>query len=239
MKMIWFFIKFFKEERYADSFISGDLYLNTIDYFRKIECEEDGRSDLTEAISVWLQPADTVIKLNFGGQDMVITKDDLAAPTSISFQQHDYLHLFCLYALHTNGFDFVDNKIELPVEKMEELNKQLKVDKRCLDFGKYAVVIPAQQFINQLRESFKRQPYRCDARLVKYYDNEVFHGEIPSQEVPFMKQKRFSYQQEFRLCVNTNLKNDDAITINIGDLSQISAKVDSAKIINGFLFKND
>src|SRR5689334_10920673 len=99
--MIWYLIKFFEEERYADQFMAGRLYLNTLAYFRKVESKDsDGRMDSTEAIAMWCQPDDFVMKLNVPGiGETEITKKDLAAPVSMSFDYHNYLHLFCLYAV--------------------------------------------------------------------------------------------------------------------------------------------
>jgi hypothetical protein len=50
----------------------------------------------------------------------------------------------------------VDGKINYAPEEAEELQRQLKIDERCLSFGKFAVVIPAVPFLAQLREALKR-----------------------------------------------------------------------------------
>jgi hypothetical protein len=61
---IWYFIKFFREEKHADQFMAGELYLNTLAHFKKVESEsDDGRDDPTEAIAMWWQPDDISIKL--------------------------------------------------------------------------------------------------------------------------------------------------------------------------------
>lgn len=232
--MIWYFIKFFTEEHHADQFMAGGLYLNTLAYFKRVESEEsDGRMDSTEGVAMWWQPRDFVMKLNVPGiGDTEITKADLAAPVSMAFDYHNYLHLFCLYALHTAGFESIDGKIDCAPEDVEELQRQIKIDERCFKFGKFAVITPAVPFLNQLREALKSQGYKAKGALMQYYDEETFHGEIPPKDIPFRKQKRFSYQREFRLCVDTraqfNSTPTDPITINIGDISHICAKVDSS-----------
>jgi hypothetical protein len=78
--IIWYLIKFFTEERYAEQFMTGGLYLNTLEYFKKVETENsDGRIDSTEAVAAWLQPDDLKIKLNIPEiGDCEITKKDLA-----------------------------------------------------------------------------------------------------------------------------------------------------------------
>ena len=35
--MIWYFIKFFEREEWADQFVAGHLYLNTLGFFKGME----------------------------------------------------------------------------------------------------------------------------------------------------------------------------------------------------------
>lgn len=238
-RIIWYFIKFFAEESHADQFMEGKLYLNTLGYFMKMESENgDGRMDSTEAVAVWWQPDDIVIKLNVPGVGGVdISKKDLAGPVSMAFDQHKYLHLFCLYAVYTTGYKCTNGQFECSPKDIEELGRQLTIDERCFKFGRFAVVVPAVPFLNQLVDALKHQGYVAKAKLVSYYDDTVFHGTIPTEEIPFRKQKRFSYQREFRVCVNTRIQQDSAISINIGDISRISAKVEAAQLPSLFKLK--
>ena len=178
--MIWYLIKFFSEEAHADQFIAGNLYLNRLSYFKRIEEEfGDGRPDATEAVAMWWQPDDFSMTLTVPGiGEVTITKADLAALVSMAYEHHDYLHIFCLYAVHTSGFSCVDGKIDYAPEEAEKLHNQLRIDERCFKFGKFAVITPAVPFLSQLKDALQRQGYRCQGKLVKYYDDEVFHGEI-------------------------------------------------------------
>ena len=81
--------------------------------------------------------------------------------------------------------------------------------------------MPAVPFLNQLRAALKSQGYRATGKLVDYYDDEKFHGQILLEDIPFRKQKRFSYQREFRVCVYPRIQLNAPITINIGDLSSV------------------
>ena len=86
-RTILYFVKFFKDESHADQFLKGQLYLNRLSYFRKIESADDGRLDATEAVTMWWQPDDLIIK--FSGPncpEIEITKADLAGPVSVSFE---------------------------------------------------------------------------------------------------------------------------------------------------------
>jgi hypothetical protein len=234
-RTIWYFVKFFAKESHADQFIKGGLYLNRLSYFKKIETDdEDGRPDTHEAIAMWWQPDDLIIKFKAPGlEEIEITKTDLAGPVSMSFEYHDHVHIFCLYAMHTVSLECMDKEADL-AENEAEFRRQLRVDERCIKFGPFAVVIRAVPFLAQLKGALLREKKAARGELVQYYDEETYHGEIDPKDIPFRKQKRFCYQQEFRICVQTNTKGDDPITIDIGDISHICAKLDSSRLNGEF-----
>ena len=98
-------MKFFTEEFHADQLIMGSLYLRRLSYFKNVESEcEDGRSDTTEAISMWWQPDDIVMDLSVPalGLHAKITKADLAGPVSFQSNDFDNFHIFCLHAIYTD-----------------------------------------------------------------------------------------------------------------------------------------
>jgi hypothetical protein len=226
------FIKFFSEERYADEFIRGKLFLNRLSYFRKLENHlDDGRPDDHEAIAMWWQPSDLTIELGIAGIGRVsLTKADLAGPVSMAFNYHEHLHILCLYAFGTPGTITNDGKIDIGAMGETELRGHMSIDDRCLKFGAFAVVMAVTPFLGQLRSALQRSGLPCKARLVEYYDEETFHGEIAPVDIPFKKQKRFAYQREYRVCVNSKTKGDDPLIIEIGDISSLSAKIESSRV---------
>jgi hypothetical protein len=238
--VIWYFIKFFEEESYADQFMAGRLHLNTLAYFKQAESRA-GRMDSTEGVAMWWQPDDIVMKLSVPklGLGIQIKREDLAAPVSTSFNYHSYLHIFCMYAVYSKGFECVNGKFRCEPEEVEELQRQLKIDERCCEFGKFAVIIYAVPFLDQLDKALKTRGYKAKRKLVEYYDERVFHGEIPVNEIPFRKQMRFRHQREFRLCVDTGSRRDCPITIDIGEISHFCTKVESAKVPELFELKPD
>lgn len=226
--MIWYFIKFFEREEWADQFMAGHLYLNTLGYFKKMESAGSAdRGDSTEAVAMWLQPHDVVMTLKVPKLQLetTITAKDLAAPVQVSSTYHDNLHILCLYAVHSDDAKIEGGKAKGTLQEMERLQQQLRVDPKCFEMGNYAVTIRAAPFLEQLRESLTRQHIAATGKLVSYYDDAVFHGEIPASEIPFNKQKRFSYQNEFRVCLNTPAPTAAALIVDIGDLSTISRKL--------------
>jgi hypothetical protein len=226
--MIWYFIKFFECEEWADQFMAGHLYLNTLGYFKQMESAGSAdRGDPAEAVAMWLQPHDVIITIKVPDLQLetTITAKDLAAPVQVSSTYHDNLHILCLYAVHSDDAKFADGKVTGTPQEMERLQQQLRVDPKCFEMGKYAVTICAAPFLEQLREALKRQRIAATGKLVSYYDDAVFHGEIAASKIPFSKQKRFSYQSEFRVCLNTRASTAAALTVDIGDLSAISRKI--------------
>lgn len=245
-RVIWYFVKFFTEESHADLFIKGSLYLRRLSYFKNVESEcDDGRSDMTEAVSMWLQPDDIVMDLSVPalGLHARITKADLAGPVSFQSNDFDNSHIFCLYAVYTDKFVGTDGEakfvgmhgnINLTESDVAELRRQLLIDDRCLKFGRFAVIVYAVRFIERLKKALQYNGQWFRGKLVEYYDDETFHGEVEPREIPFKKQKRFSYQREFRICVRTNMEGDDPISIEVGDISDICGKTESSQLNDAF-----
>ncbi len=230
--VIWYFVKFFNNEVHADEFMRGNLHLKRLGYFKTMEQQkDDGRPDSREAISHWWQPNDFVMKLTVPGVgEIEIKNDDLAGPVSMSYDYHENLHVFCLYSIHTVGFEIIDGKIDYAESEGETLKKQLEVDPRNSKLGGFAVVTPATQFLDRLKSVLQMRGQYFKGRLVEYYDDKTFHGSIQPDEIPFWKQQHFSYQNEFRICINTKTIGDDPLNISVGDISDICGKIQSEKI---------
>ena len=237
MEQIWLILRFFSEEKYADDFLDGKLYMNRLSYFQKQEEEcTDGRADSTEAIKMWFQPHDISLSLNIPGIGSAkIGPADLAGPMSFTSGTASYLHVLCTYAIYTTETSAIDQIDEQRPKLIEELKRKFTVDQRCLKLGPFAVIVPAHPFLTQMQHELRSQKYRFNAKLVDYYDDTTFHGEIPDSEVPFRKQVRFAYQNEYRLAVDPILLSDDAISINIGSIADIGAKKVKSSNINALL----
>jgi len=230
-KQIWYLIKFFKEKEHAEQFMSGSLYMNRLSYFKTVENGDDGRFDTNEAVSHWWQPKGLILKINTPGTgEIIITDKDLAAPVAMSLELYDDYHIFCMYALWTDGFECIGGKIEYDNNESEKLKSQLKIDERCFKFGDYAVVVPAVQFIERTRQTITRINKTARLNLVRYLDGNKFNGEVKISEIPFSKLNEFSYQNEFRICLDNQTKGKDSFTLQIGSIKEFSAMVQSSNL---------
>lgn len=234
-KKIPYLIKFFSEERFANQFISGNLYLNRLSFFKKLESPFDGRQDSNEAIWSWWQPYDLSIRFSLF-PELEITSKDLAGPVSTAFDIHNHLHIFCMYGISVPSFALTGEKFECSEQQAAELKQLLTVDERCRQFGDFAVIVPTLLFLERLKSAVKGR-YAVTARAVKYYDERIFHGSFPQEDIPFSKQRRFEYQREFRLVVDTRTKGSEPLILKIGDIRDISLKVLSHKINDMFALR--
>lgn len=229
-----YFVKFFSDEAHADQFRAGKLYANRLSYFQDLEdkCTE-GRSDRNEAVAAWLQPEETTIIIqDISGNKFEITKNDLAAPVSMSFNVYGNWPVFCVHAIYLDGFDNKDGEILLNAEDVPRFEKQLDVDDKCSKFGNFAVIVSAAQFVERLRNEVLRASKKCAFGLVKYYNPSTFNGVFSLKEIPFHKHDKFAYQREFRFCFPTDDSGNDALILDIGDISSFSCKVEAGKINN-------
>ncbi len=211
---IFFFVKFFEKKEFADDFMNGKLFLNRLSYFKSIE-DQDNRGDLYEAPSSWLQPEN--IEFSFGG--IQIPKSDFDSPVCIQKNKHNDLHLFCIYAAHSGHFDHVSDT------DLAAFKKQFLIDDKCFKLGKYPIVIlRVKTFIDRFIKAVRMKRFQCQGQLVEYYDPLTFHGSF-RERAPFMKQKNYDYQKEFRFCIDTGNPGDGPFVFEIGDISDITRAV--------------
>ena len=223
MTYIYALIKFFDKPEYAQDFMSGKLYANRLSYFKEIEGEDggDARSDKHEGVSANWQLDQGKLVLNghrFTNGSAIIQMNWL-----------DHLNVFCLHAIH--GGDF-----ELTSENLDDFKEHLKIPEEGLrQLGRHAVAITdGPQFIDRVKAEVEAQGYLVWNKLVKYYDSEIFHGVfgkgLNSPEAAFNKRDKYRWQREYRFVFHTRKPGTEAITLDIGDISDISFPIDIADI---------
>lgn len=92
-----------------------------------------------------------------------------------------------------------------------------KLDVRNTAFGDHFLVIyNVSEFLERMKSSFRSSNRKLYSRLVKYYDENEFNGELGV----FYKPTRFKHQSEYRFFVENDL--NKPIKINIGSIEDIS-----------------
>jgi|TARA_B110000211_G_scaffold83857_1_gene98166 hypothetical protein len=219
-KTIFFLVKIFDNESYADDFIRGNIFANRLSYFRKLEeGESSNRSDQHEGVVSWHQPEQVNVEIN----GRLIT--DLAGPISVKMNWHNHLNIFCIYAAHSGEFEGVSE------DNLDAFKKELEIPDECLKLGEYVVLITSvSQFIKRVTESAKCHNYGLTAGLVEYYDPKTFHGTFSETESIFRKRDEYQHQKEYRLVFNSGFQGDAPLILSIGDISDITMKCKVADI---------
>jgi hypothetical protein len=88
--------------------------------------------------------------------------------------------------VHTVSLENLDADSNL-AEIEAELQKQLRIDEHCFTMEPFAVVVQAVPFMAQLIGALQRQGKKARATLIRYYDDETFHGSIDWQDIPFRR----------------------------------------------------
>ena len=229
--MIFFLAKFFREKEHANDFIRGQLFANRISYFKRIE-GHDGRGDEDEGA---IMSKNDGLTLELTATDVetgeVVSKHtlygtELAAPLILRPERFDHVNVFCMYAGHSGGFQSIS------ADNAQDLKKQLEIPKACTALGKYAVVITnTVEFIRRVEVAAERKGYGICKGLVKYYDPEVGTPPVRSEiETIFTKRKEYEYQSEFRFAVNTRTMGCDPITLDVGEIDDITVCLDTSDI---------
>ena len=169
--------KFFEKEKYADDFVRGKVYCNTLRTFKKMKDKDaSGRFDNDEGTTAWLQPDEVDIQMsgiNFTG---------LAAPVQLQMYWLNHVRLFCMVAGHTGTLDVR----RLSTDDIEELRSALLIPETCLQLGKYAVLVTnVTEFFKRMDAAIQTCNYLYFRGLVKYYDPETFHGSFRDIEAAF------------------------------------------------------
>ncbi|WP_295676081.1 hypothetical protein [uncultured Empedobacter sp.] len=188
-----FFIKVFKEKKYADSFLNqGQLHFSTFDDFRKIN--DDFRGDPNEGLFVT------------GSGIYTDLTNQVSTEIDYKLFQNLYNHLCCFYT-----FNPVEQKVKY-FEKVDLLNRKMK------QFGDYAVVINNPRgFTKLLENTLNRNPNCFDIGFVNYIDK----FKTDNFYTPYTKTNDYDYQNEFRLLnKNKSAFVENTTNIEIGDLNE-------------------
>ena len=230
--MIVFLAKVFSESQHADDLIKGNLYANTLRYFRNIEGdttrgdpEEGAIRPQLEGLALELTSTNSTT----GEVDKItITKDDLAAPPSIRPRWFEHLNLFCMYAARTGQFTTISE------QNITDFQKQLEMPEDCREFGSHAVLIRnPREFIRRVNLAAENEGYKVHYGPVHYYDPDIGTPPIHSPiQTLFLKRKMYEYQKEWRLAIDTGTAADCPIIFDIGGIEDIAVRMSTPDLIS-------
>ena len=186
------FLKLGSEENILDLFETGTIYMNTIEYFRKVE-DEELRGDKYEGVSKVINSLPGTFKIPGIDREFNYVKVHLKESYKKVLG-----NIYSLYAISSKGFP---NPLDF------------KFDERNLRFGTHGVMIKdLPLFFNKIENELKKNNLKFSHGFVDYYDKEEVSREITLFEKPL----EFEHQKEFRFYVeNDKIK---PIKIQIGSM---------------------
>ena len=188
---------------YAESILEGNLYCNTVRWFR------DNRYDDFEG-SVFMDPD----FLRIG--DVTIAREERCGPVIVQPNAISDINIFCMFAWTSptgGGQMLIDLKSQLG--PLDQLRKE---------FGDYAVVITnVTEFLRRVGHA-ARQLDTGMGRMVRYVDPTTYRTDTRDDPmtIPLVKINRFSHQKEYRIALRTNRKPAGPYTLSIGNIRDIT-----------------
>jgi hypothetical protein len=188
------FLKLGSEENILDLFKNGTIYMNTIEYFRKVE-DGELRGDKYEGVSRIVNSLPGTFKIKGIDREFNYIKMHLR-------EAHNEVigNIYSLYAMSSKGFP---NPLDF------------EFDKRNLRFGTHCLMIKdIPYFFKKMEKELKKNNYKFHHNFVDYYDKDEVNRKITLFEKPL----EFEYQKEFRFYVEDyGMK---PIKIQIGSLKK-------------------
>lgn len=211
-----YLLKFFENEQFQNDFLNGNLYMNTLKYFKKEESLNTARSDQFETIREHKQQIPDAIQIG----KLLFTKDngEIISGTNTKISgKFDNCNILSLYSLWKETED-----------------EKIVIDKKNKEFGNYCIVITnVKEFLNRIVNASKKENYIYRIDSVKYINRNLEY-KIDDQEIPFTKFDTFSYQREFRIAIDTKKNINKPYILRIGNLKDIVVLTtfDKIEIVN-------
>ncbi len=209
-KMPLYLFKFGEYEYMKKLYEEGELFFNTIYYFKKLE-DENLRGDKNENLSHCLQSSSTKIIIN---NEIINTTGSIKIynPYKDNF---NFTHIFSMSSLYDE--------------------ETLDFDHRIKQFGDSSIIIyNIQEFFFRLKKGLDKiidigYLESFNYNKVKYYDLDIHHGKLDV----FSKSHKYSFQKEWRLGLRLSNNNSEPYSLKIGDLTDIAKIVKTEDYLNG------
>ena len=201
------------DEKYCNNMLDGNLYMNTLNYFRNSE-DNKAQGDIFEGIIGTINPnQQRQYGFSFNESILSMFKGGLILRSDV----YGFFNVFCLYQLNVND----ENKtVQIPSKKLTEFvedNSPNKVVVRIKD---------RIEFISRIEKAIEQEIAECKHQFAVYgnvvYENIWQSADEPGYRGIFHKDPSYSYQNEWRLTMLRNSMIDEAYTLNIGSIRDIT-----------------
>lgn len=228
-RAIFFLIKVFTEAAHADDFLDGRLWCNRLSYFKGVEDPQgQTRGDPFEGSVTWRQSGDFKLTLTINDTQS-FDINHLAASFQVRATDLDHVHLFCLYAAHS------DHLVDVVKDGKDTIGGSLRVPMELAKFGEHVVLVQAGPFIDRVTDAINANQHWGTAGLVEYYDPETFSGNFDPEVALLRKRKEFDFQSEYRFAFDTETTGENAHTLQVGSLRDIAWRLTGDDLRGGVM----
>ena len=198
---IYLLLKFGSEKNILDLYENGTVYLNTFEYFQRVENNFQGDFDeATIHLKNYKDPSKYTIEL----EDLITGKKFKHTPSALA-TKYKNLSPGNLYSMYC-------------VRKSELIDGQkLRIEPKLKSFGTHCLLIfNPKKFKNRMVKALRQNELEYQANIVRYYDRKNYSGPLSL----FHKSSEYSYQKEYRITVHN--KKVSPIILKLGKLEDIS-----------------
>ena len=202
-KALMLLLKAFKREDWANEFIDGVLYCNTLSFHRKLD-DQEGAAVITR---------DDTHKLEIGGYDL--TKDFISLTHHTNMA--DYINVFCMYSWSP---PFVD-KERIIVDKESQLGGLRALEN---EYGPHTVLIrKIPEFARRLMRAVDNAGIPARIDFVKYN----LYNRLPTtweeaMELAFHKNPNYAGENEYRIALIPNREEPGCFRFDLGSIRDIA-----------------
>ena len=211
---VWALLRIFDNETYRDDFVSGEIRVNTLGAYRRLEQSEAARRDTMEGITATFPPSR--IRITVGGHE--IQSKNLVAPVVFHPPGIDAWNVCSFVALHWQA----DRPIE--EEDLPEVSARIRLANENRRFGEHvAVILDARHFLDEIVRRTALMGLEARYGLVQYYDESTVQGFVPATRVGFFKRRSvYADQKEFRIVVERDGPDEEVLWIDISDIAEFA-----------------
>lgn len=200
------------DKQYVNDFIHGDLFMNTLSYFRRIE-KNCAQGDQLEGVCGSIRK-DQLKQLGIYFDKGV--QNAIQGNVSLVNDYYGYNNVLCLYRFIIDD----DNRcVSVPAEELRQFNDEDAASKVVLR------VKDTDLFLKQIAEAVEKglQEHKLEYGVYGkvVYERSWLHADGPGTRSAFHKEPEYEYQNEWRLCILRRDLIDRPYKLNIGDITDI------------------
>lgn len=209
-------------KKHAGDFVAGRLYMNSLSYFRGVE-DNPAQGDPLEGVCGTIRK-DQLRQFGLYFDDGIV--DAMRGGVSLISDYYGLNNLLCLYRL---GIDDERRLFEQPSEQLRSFNDPGSP-------GKMAVRIrDTEEFLRRVSSALEAavREHRLEYAILGpvSYSSAWSSVDGPGTRSAFHKGPEFTYQREWRLCILRPALLDEAFTLEVGDLSDITETLTLEELI--------